>query len=196
MEDPTLLSDLSPSDIKSFKTNYDLPSCKTIRKVTSYPIRTQYCNILCTDNDDDTYDVFELSTRIFEKPIYADEFSYNDWLYHASGSPIWKNRILSHGGKICHGTQQIVFMDDDQEEQFYNKYDYEIDEQPSELRDKIFGKEWSVGRMPTTTNFEGDSVAGEVWEDTNTYISWEYFYEKYGSESVFNQINIRPDFIR
>jgi hypothetical protein len=212
-EDPILLPDLSPSDIKSYKTNYELPSCKTIRKVTSYPIRTQYCNILCTDNDDDTYDVFELSTRIFEKPLYANEFSYNNWLYHASGSPIWKNRIISHEGKICHGTQQIVFMDDDQEEQFYNKYDYEIDEQPSELRDKIFGKEWSVGqrptkgvstlehlrcsegRMPTTTNFEGDSVAGEVWEDTNTYISWEYFYEKYGSESVFNQINIRPYFI-
>ena len=155
-EDPLLLPDLTPSEIKPYKTNYELPSLKTIHNVTSYPIRTQYCNILSTgaDSESSSYNVFELSTRVFEKPCNTDDFSYNDWLYHASGSPIWKNRILSYGGKICHGTQQIVFMDEDQEEQFYNKYDYEIDEQPCELRDKIFGKEWS--------NFSGDSVAFEV----------------------------------
>ena len=170
IEDPLLLPDLTPSEIKPIKTNNEIPSSKTISNVAIFPIRTQYCNILDNDSGSpSSYSVFELSTRVFEKPSNVDDFSYHDWLYHASGSPIWKNRILSYGGKICHGTQQIVFMDEDQEEQFYNKYDYEIDEQPRELRDKLFGKEW---------------------EDFNTYISWEYFYDRYGSNSIFTQVKV------
>jgi hypothetical protein len=100
------------------------------------------------------------------------QFSYNDWLYHASGSPIWKNRILLHKGEICHDSKKIIFTDEDHEEQFHNKYDYEIDEQPSELRDKLFGKKSEY--------------------DSDKYISWESFYDKYGTDSIFTQINITP----
>ena len=197
-EDPLLLPDLTPYEIKPYKTNYEIPSSKTICNLAIFPIRTQYCNIL-DDDSPSSYNVFELSTRLFEKTKTMEQFSYHDWLYHASGSPIWKTRISLHGGKICHGTQQIVFMDEDQEEQFYNKYDYEIDEQSCELRDKLFGKEWP--------NFSGGSATFEVSSeeatrnvsplpDSNTYISWECFYDRYGSDSIFTQVNIIRDFTR
>ena len=171
------LPDLTLSDIKPYKTNYEIPSSKTIRNVAIFPIRTQYCNILDDDvNPGHSYNAFELSTRVFEKPINMDQFSYHDWLYHASGSPIWKNRILLHEGEIRHDTHQVVFIHEEQEEQFHNKYDYEIDEQPSELRDKLFGKRAEC--------------------DSDTRISWESLYNKYGSDSLFTQINIRRDFTR
>ena len=172
-EDSLLLPDLSPYEIKQYKTNYEIPSSKTIRNVAIFPIRTQYFNISDeVSNETHSYNVFELSTRVFEKPNSMDQFSYQDWLYHASGSPIWKNRILLHGGEIRHDTQQVIFIDEEQEEQFYNKYDYEIDEQPCELRDKIFGKRAEC--------------------DSYNFISWEYLYDKYGSDSLFTKINITP----
>ena len=168
-----LLPDLTPSEIKQYKTNYEIPSSKTIRNVAIFPIRTQYFNISDeVSNETHSYNVFELSTRVFEKPNSMDQFSYQDWLYHASGSPIWKNRILLHEGEIRHDTQQVIFIDEEQEEQFYNKYDYEIDEQPSELRDKLFGK--------------------RVECDSYNFISWESLYKKYGSYSLFTKINITP----
>ena len=54
---------------------------------------------------------------------------YYNWLYYASYSPIWFNRIQLHNGKIDNDKQLIVFDTDDDEDDFYNKYNYEPDEQ-------------------------------------------------------------------
>lgn len=64
----------------------------------------------------------------------------NDWLYAASFSPLWKNRIGSHNGQIDTESKQVIFNEDDDLEMFYNKYDLEPDEQRLEVQEKSTGK--------------------------------------------------------
>jgi len=63
------------------------------------------------------------------------EFFWN-WLYYASFSPLWLERIRSGGGKINHETKTVDFDDDDLFDSFCNLYDYELEEQPCEIQEK------------------------------------------------------------
>ena len=60
----------------------------------------------------------------------------NKWLYHASFSPIWFNRIKQHRGYVDYIKQTVEFVDEDQLQVFYLKYGYEPDEQPTNVKDK------------------------------------------------------------
>ena len=60
-----------------------------------------------------------------------------NWLVHAMGSPIWSKRIIEYGGYAKDSI--IVFENPDKEEEFHDKYDYEPDEQPLEIRVKCIG---------------------------------------------------------
>lgn len=173
-EDELLLPDLTPPEIKIYKTVYELPAWNTIRNVTRFPIRTTYCKILTTEKLADAgSDVYEMSVRVLEKPeSISMEDMCNHWLYYASNSPIWLNRILQHHGTICHETRRIVFTDDavneaevSDEEEFYHKYNYEIDEQTHEFRARLFGKSY-------------------------TTISLNYFFHNYGRNSVYQDIQV------
>ena len=62
-----------------------------------------------------------------------------DWLYYASQSPIWLERIQTFKGKINDQTCKIVFENDDFEEDFYQHYGYEPDEQKKEVQEKSIG---------------------------------------------------------
>jgi hypothetical protein len=66
--------------------------------------------------------------------------SYDNWLYHASFSPIWKNRIDRYCGKIEHETQTIVFENEDAAEHFDKWHNYEPDEQPKWVQDNWIGE--------------------------------------------------------
>jgi hypothetical protein len=59
------------------------------------------------------------------------------WLIFAIESPIWKKRVEEYGGTIESGV--VVFLDEDKEEAFYNRFDYEPDEQPDEIQKKCVG---------------------------------------------------------
>ena len=65
---------------------------------------------------------------------------YSDWLYHASSSPIWNKRIKNHNGIINRDLKKIVFVNDDDEETFFDIYNLEPDEQPKNIRDFIIGE--------------------------------------------------------
>ena len=60
----------------------------------------------------------------------------NNWLYYASFSPVWKERIIKYNGKINHETKSVVFDDDDNYELFCENYNYEPDEQKKDVQDK------------------------------------------------------------
>ena len=60
---------------------------------------------------------------------------YNDWLYYASFSPLWRSRILKHNGVIDAKNKKVEFDDDDIDE-FYDNYGYEPDEQTVEVENK------------------------------------------------------------
>jgi hypothetical protein len=55
---------------------------------------------------------------------------YYNWLYYASFSPIWHQRISKWGGQKMEQDRKIVFPNDDVEDDFYKNYGYEPDEQP------------------------------------------------------------------
>jgi fructosamine-3-kinase len=66
---------------------------------------------------------------------------YRDkWLYHASFSPLWKERIVRHKGIIDEKMRTITFQEeensDDNEQAFYNEFGYEPDEQKIETQNK------------------------------------------------------------
>jgi hypothetical protein len=55
-----------------------------------------------------------------------------DWLFYARKTPIWQERLAEYNGLI-------VFDTEDNEEEFYNRYDYELDEQSAEIKRKCLG---------------------------------------------------------
>ncbi len=76
------------------------------------------------------------------EPVSRD--IYDNWLYWASFSPIWKARLDKHRGTIQHETQEIIFEDEDDFDNFHNWHNYEPDEQPREVWNHLCG-----GREPT-----------------------------------------------
>ena len=61
---------------------------------------------------------------------------YYHWDYYALGSPVWKERVEAFKGHANHETKRLDFPDDDYFEDFYNKYNYEPDEQKRETQNK------------------------------------------------------------
>jgi hypothetical protein len=61
-----------------------------------------------------------------------------NWMVHAMGSPVWSKRMIEYGG-YAKGSK-IVFENPEREEEFWDKYDYEPDEQPAEIRVKCIGQ--------------------------------------------------------
>lgn len=64
----------------------------------------------------------------------------NNWLYYASFSPVWKERILKYNGKINHESKTIEFEDDDTYELFCVNFNYEPDEQKNDVQNKSIQK--------------------------------------------------------
>jgi len=58
------------------------------------------------------------------------------WLYHASFSPIWSQRIRQFKGYPDYLKKKIVFMNDELLEDFHNLYGYDPDEQTKAVQEK------------------------------------------------------------
>lgn len=58
----------------------------------------------------------------------------NNWLYHASFTPLWDQRIRAHNGTVKE--RDVVFVTDDDMEEFYEKYGLEPDEQKAEVQQR------------------------------------------------------------
>jgi hypothetical protein len=85
--------------------------------------------------DDDNYlSLFKLSRETTD-PVEALR---ENWLFHASFSPLWSSRIKSHGGSVKQNG--VVFDNEDGEEQFNQLYNLEPDEQKLEVQEKSTGK--------------------------------------------------------
>ena len=80
--------------------------------------------------------IFKCSfTSMNQKELY-EKHNYN-WLYYASYCPLWKKRIIEHSGSVDEEKETVVFENDDWFEQFHENYEYEIDEQTTEIRNKM-----------------------------------------------------------
>jgi len=64
------------------------------------------------------------------------EMYWYHWVYYASFSPIWLDRITKCKGVLNHIDKKVDFIDDDHLEEFYDQFGYEPDEQKRETQEK------------------------------------------------------------
>lgn len=118
--------ELNDEYIKEFETvNTKEKSYRVLRNVIKYPVRNEYnilFNILLPSYDD----------------LYR--MMYYHWLYYASKNPVWHERICQHNGFVDNDKKTVDFEDDDDIEEFYEEWGYDIEEQPVEIQHSILGK--------------------------------------------------------
>lgn len=100
-----------------------------------------------------------LSLFKLERPTNIREKYSDKWLYHASFSPIWFDRIKEHRGYVDYVKNMVKFVDEDFEEAFYAAYGYEPDEQSTIVKDR----------------------AVPIIEKRNT---WSTFYHKFKNDNL------------
>ena len=135
----------------------------------SYRILRNGC--ICGIDDQKFLNLFSLERRKIINLLVV----YNEnWLYHASFSPIWFDRIKMYKGYIDYEHQTVKFISDNWEEEFYSRYGYEPDEQPLSVKLKSIS-------------------------DINCEKNWIQFYEKYKKnglieidEDELEELNAEP----
>ena len=92
------------------------------------------------------------------KNIYRDK-----WLYYASFSPLWKERILKHNGDIDEQNKTIIFKDNLElnEETFYDEFGYEPDEQKMETQCKTLQE---IKKERTWVSFYNEHKKNDIIE--------------------------------
>jgi hypothetical protein len=144
-----------------FPADADIRTYRLLSHVCQYSVRTCTAELVMKITDTTMDDMFHL----FETPEALRNYT-NDWIYPASFSPVWQDLLAEYGGKICHTTHTVLFDDEDREEEFWIDYNYEPDEQPREIQQRIMLK------APPTL------------------VPWEEIWEKYGQDSVYRHIKI------
>ena len=103
-----------------------LPARKILPKVCRYSTRK---------------DLMELFQSSHNSIPHAKLCEYHrtdhNWVYFASFSPIWANRITEYDGVIDNENCRVDFPNDDCMERFYEEYGYEPDEQRMETLTKF-----------------------------------------------------------
>ncbi len=73
---------------------------------------------------------------IYEKVSNLNPSEFLDnWLFYAKDCPLWKKRLSKYNHQVK--LNKIEFENEDQEEDFWNKYNLEPDEQPKDIQIKL-----------------------------------------------------------
>ena len=122
------------------------------------PYRILKIACLYSTNENNHLHLFKLARD--DIPNIKDLYNNNDeWLYYASFSPIWFERIIDNHGFINYSKKRIEFENEEDCEYFNTKYDLEPDEQTTNVKNKC---------IPIIQN-----------EVIDTRIDFNYFYENY-----------------
>ena len=114
---------LQTGEIEKYTPDYsNIPLYTTLQHARKYAVNRTYSQL------------FQIYIPENQHHIYFD-----NWLYHASFSPLWSERIYEYGGMIDEENEKIIFDTDDLEEEFYNKWNYDPDEQSLETHQKAMG---------------------------------------------------------
>lgn len=116
-----LVIHLKEKDIQKYKTVEVERPWQYLRTACKYAIRKE------------TNDLFKYVT--VNKADFRDH-----WLYYSRETPFWVDKIAACDGEIDDEKKQIVFPDEDLEEQFYDAWNIEPDEQPLEIIERCIGK--------------------------------------------------------
>jgi len=143
---------ISPEDIVQYETI--LPT----DEVRAYRILKTAC--ICGIDDLKHLSLFKLERDTLASPAILLDLYNNKWLYQASFSPEWFDRIRSHRGYINYVNQKVEFVDEDQQQVFFSKYGYEPDEQLTSVKEKSI---MSIEKV----------------------FNWSAFYKTYNKNSLF-----------
>jgi hypothetical protein len=120
---------ISPEEIVQYET---IDATDDLR---AYRILKTAC--ICGIDDLKHLSLFKLERDKLNKLNIKLVDLYNDkWLYQASFSPLWFDRIKHHRGYVDYVNQKVEFVDEDLQQSFYTKYGYEPDEQPINVKEK------------------------------------------------------------
>jgi hypothetical protein len=144
---------------KNFYLKVDAESMLQYRTLTVTPVyKTLAKACKFGINDDNMLSLFKIART--KEPNLLEKYNAR-WLYPASFSPGWFNRIQEFKGYIDYINQTVKFVTEEWGEAFHNKYGYEPDEQPLETKEKTIG---SIEKVNT----------------------WATFYNKYKNNGIMN----------
>lgn len=126
------------TDTDTQNTNINTVPRHILKSACKYETRKDMRSFLEYESDDE----------IGQSKLHRD-----NWLYFASFSPIWAERIAKYRGTINEEDQTIEFVNEDDEEMFNEKYNYELDEQSLELQNRILLTEPSRNKQMTKHEF-------------------------------------------
>lgn len=95
----------------------------------------QYNTVICEDCPRKTlssvkgYSSHHEYQELFGHGNKVGKEEYGSWVIHASKSPLWRKRIEECKGVVDLEKDTVTFQDEEHEELFYNKWDFEINEQ-------------------------------------------------------------------
>ena len=117
---------VDPEEIIQYETidaSEDLPTYKILR-----------LGCICNIADQQFLNLFQSIRNKYASNL---EEKYNEtWLYHASFSPLWFDRIKLYKGYVDYEKQSVKFVDEGLEEAFHSGHNLEPDEQPQNIKDK------------------------------------------------------------
>jgi hypothetical protein len=136
---------------KNFYVKVDAESMLQYRTITVTPVyRTLARACKFGINDDKMLSLFKLART--KEPNLLEKYN-NNWLYPASLSPGWFERIRLFKGYINYVNQKVKFVTEEAEEAFNEKYGYEPDEQPLETKEKALGVKGTIEKINTWATF-------------------------------------------
>ena len=131
VDETRIIIRISPDALLKYQNvfkNYDieLPARKILQKVCTYSTRKDLVELFQSSHNNIPH------TKLCE----YHRVDHN-WVYFASFSPIWANRIAEYDGVIDNENCRVDFPNDDCIERFYEEYGYEPDEQKMETLTKF-----------------------------------------------------------
>lgn len=129
INDTHFIVSLTPEYISQYATHdphsaSDIHRCRVLESVGKYSICKEYNRLFNTITYTDFADVFT-----------------QKWLYYASFSTIWENRIVLHNGLIDYDAETVTFANEEDEEAFRSTWDYE----PDEVSHTVFTRRCGTG---------------------------------------------------
>ena len=144
---------ISPEEIVQYET------IEPTDELRAYRILQNAC--ICGIDDLKHLSLFKLERDKLSKiGVNLVDLYNNKWLYQASFSPVWFDRIKNYRGYVDYINQKVEFVDEELQQSFFTKYGYEPDEQPLNV------KERSIMAIEKVNN-------------------WSAFYNTYNQNSLF-----------
>ena len=142
---------VKPHDIIMYDTINDtdtdtINDTDTDTNILTYKVLQTAC--ICGIDDLKYLSLFHLERYTTKK---LQEIYNEHWLYHASFSPIWKQRIQLYRGYVDYTNQTVQFINDEWLESFYDNFGYEPDEQPLWVKNRVL---MDIENVNDWTHFE------------------------------------------